>query len=113
MADTVTLLNHMAREGHKVSLTKLQSVKQEIIFFFWVTLRPNNKAISEKRIKAIKDVPRPLTKTLLSFLGMCAYCRTFIPNYAFLEKPLRALTTGKGLRSCDKIERFFFFLHRW
>ncbi len=38
---------------------------------------------------------------------MCAYCRTFIPNYAFLEKPLRALTTGKGLRSCDKIERPF------
>ncbi len=23
--------------------------------------------------------------------------------FAFLEKPLRALTTGKGLRSCDKI----------
>ncbi len=39
---------------------------------------------------------------------MCAYCRTFIPNYAFLEKPLRALTTGKGLRSCDKIERPLF-----
>ncbi len=39
---------------------------------------------------------------------MCAYCRTFIPNYALLEKPLRALTTGKGLRSCDKIERPFF-----
>ncbi len=39
---------------------------------------------------------------------MCAYCRTFIPNYAFLEKPLRALTTGKGLRSCDKIERPFY-----
>ncbi len=38
---------------------------------------------------------------------MCAYCRTYIPNYAHLEKPLRALTTGKGLRSCDKIERPF------
>ncbi len=108
VADTVTLLNHLAREGHKVSLTKLQFVKQEIIFF-WVTLTPNSKAISEKRVKAIKDVPRPLTKKqLLSFLGMCAYCRTFIPNYAFLEKPLRALTTGKGLRSCDKIERPFY-----
>ncbi len=72
------------------------------------TITPNSKAISEKRIKAIKDVPRPITKRqLLSFLGMCAYCRTFIPNYAFLEKPLRALTTGKGLRSCDKIERPF------
>ncbi len=46
---------------------------------------------------------------MLSFLGMCAYCRTFIPNYALLEKPLRALTTGKGLRSCDKIERPFFY----
>ncbi len=72
------------------------------------TITPNSKAISEKRIKAIRDVPRPITKKqLLSFLGMCAYCRTFIPNYAFLEKPLRALTTGKGLRSCDKIERPF------
>ncbi len=33
VADTVTLLNHLAREGHKVSRTKLQVVKQEIIFF--------------------------------------------------------------------------------
>ncbi len=54
VADTVTLLNHLAREGHKVSLTKLQSVKQEIIFFFWVTLTPNSKAISEKRVKKKK-----------------------------------------------------------
>ncbi len=107
VADTVTLLNHLAREGHKVSLTKLQFCEAGNNLF-WVTLTPNNKAISEKRIKAIKDVPRPITKRqLLSFLGMCAYCRTFIPNYAFLEKPLRALTTGKGLRSCDKIERPF------
>ncbi len=33
VADTVTLLNHLAGEGHKVSLTKLQCVKQEITFF--------------------------------------------------------------------------------
>ncbi len=103
-ADTVALLNHLAREGHGVSLTELQFVKQEITFLGH-TITPNSKAISEKRAKAIKDVPRPITKKqLLSFLGMCAYCRTFIPNYAFLEKPLRALTTGKGLRSCDKID---------
>ncbi len=30
VADTVTLLNHLVREGHKVSLTKLQFVRQEI-----------------------------------------------------------------------------------
>ncbi len=35
---------------------------------------------------------------------MCSYCRTFIPNYAIIEQPLRALTIGKGLKSCDKIE---------
>ncbi len=108
VADNVTLLNHLAREGHKVSLTKLQFCAAGNNFF-WVTLTLNSKAISEKRIKAIKDVPKPITKRqLLSFLGMCAYCRTFIPNYAHLEKPLRALTTGKGLRSCDKIERPFY-----
>ncbi len=73
VADTVTLLHHLAREGHKVSLTKLQIVKQEITFLGH-TITPNSKAISEKRIKAIRDVPRPITKKqLLSFLGMCAY----------------------------------------
>lgn len=104
VTDTVTLLKHLAQEGHKVSLTKLQFVKQQITFLGHV-ITPNNKALSEKRVKAIKDVPKPLTKKqMLSFLGMCSYCRTFIPNYAILEQPLRALTTGKGLKSCDKIE---------
>ncbi len=37
VADTVALLNHLAREGHKVSPTKLQFVKQGKNFF-WVTL---------------------------------------------------------------------------
>ncbi len=68
VADTVTLLNHLAREGHKVSLTKLQFCEAGNNFF-WVTLTPNSKAISEKRIKAIKDVPRPLTKTIVIILG--------------------------------------------
>ncbi len=68
VADTVTLLNHLAGEGHKVSLTKLQFVRQEITFLGH-TITPNSKAISEKRIKAIKDVPRPLTKTIVIILG--------------------------------------------
>ncbi len=34
VAETVTLLNHLVREGHKASLTKLQFVQQEIFFFF-------------------------------------------------------------------------------
>ncbi len=33
VADTVTLLNHLAREGHKVSLTKLQFCEAGNNFF--------------------------------------------------------------------------------
>ncbi|XP_058617745.1 uncharacterized protein LOC131531182 isoform X1 [Onychostoma macrolepis] len=104
VADTVTLLQHLAREGHKVSLSKLQFVKQQVTFLGHV-ITPNSKSLSDKRIEGIKNVPKPITKKqMLSFLGMCSYCRTFIPNDAILEQPLRALTTGKGLKSCDKIE---------
>ncbi len=38
VADTVALLNHLAREGHKVSLTKLQCVKQGNNFFLGHTI---------------------------------------------------------------------------
>ncbi|KAI2668497.1 Gag-pol polyprotein [Labeo rohita] len=104
VADTVTLLKHLAEEGHKVSLSKLQFAKQQVIFLGHV-ITPNSKSLSDKRIQGIKDVPKPITrKQMLSFFGMCSYCRTFIPNYAILEQPLRSLTVGKGLKSTDKIE---------
>lgn len=64
VTDTVALLNHLAQEGHKVSLAKLQFVKQEITFLGH-TITPNSKAICEKRVKAIKEVPRPVTKKQL------------------------------------------------
>ncbi len=104
VADTVALLKHLTQEGHKVSLSKLQFVKQQVTFLGHV-ITPNSKSLSDKRLQGIKDVPKPITKKqMLSFLGMCSYCRTFIPNYAIFEQPLRALTIGKGLKSCDKIE---------
>ncbi len=92
------------REVVTIGLSKLQFVKQQVTFLGHV-ITPNSKSLSEKRVQGIKDVPKPITKKqMLSFLGMCSYCRTFIPNYAILEQPLRALTIGKGLKSCDKIE---------
>ncbi len=109
--DTVTLLQHFSTFSfslqlsfsHKVSLSKLQFVRQQVTFLGHV-ITPNSKSLSDKRIQGIKDVPKPITKKQMSFLGMCSYYGTFIPNYATLEQPLRALTVGKGLRSCDKIE---------
>lgn len=39
----------------------------------------------------------------MSFLGMCSFCRTFIPNYVNEESPLSALAHGKGLQPHDKL----------
>lgn len=51
--DTVTLLKHLAKEGHKVSLTKLQFVKQKVTFLGHV-ITPHSKSLSEKRVSGIK-----------------------------------------------------------
>lgn len=37
----------------------------------------------------------------MSFLGMCSYCRVFIPNYAQLVQPLAELIHGKNLTAHD------------
>ncbi|MGL4646348.1 MAG: RNase H-like domain-containing protein, partial [Cetobacterium sp.] len=58
------------------------------------------KTIEQNRVAAIGNIPKPNTKKqLMSFLGMCSYCRTFIPNYAVLEAPLCAVAHGKGLQA--------------
>ncbi len=83
---------------------KRQFAKQQVTLLGHV-ITPNSKSLSEKRVQAIRYVPKPITKKqMFSFLGMCSYCRSFIPNYAILEQPLRALTIGKGLKSTDKID---------
>lgn len=64
----------------------------------------DGKSLSEKRKEAIQKIPKPVTKKqLMSFLGMCSYCRTFIPNYAIEESPLSTLAHGKGLQPHDKL----------
>lgn len=69
MKDTVTLLKDLAKEGHKVSLTKLQFVKQKVTFLGHV-ITPHSKSLSEKRESGIKNVPKPLTKkTNVVFFG--------------------------------------------
>lgn len=57
----MTLLKHLEQGGHKVSLSNQQFVKQEVTFLGHV-IKPNSKALSEKRVRAIKEVPKPVTK---------------------------------------------------
>ncbi|XP_055358758.1 uncharacterized protein LOC129603085 isoform X1 [Betta splendens] len=90
-ADTIKLLKHLHAAGHKASLSKLQFVQTEVTFLGHI-ITAEGKSTSPKRAEAIQNLPKPCTyKQLMSFLGMCSYCRNFIPNSAVLEAPLRAL----------------------
>ncbi|XP_062421340.1 uncharacterized protein LOC119202433 isoform X3 [Pungitius pungitius] len=101
--DTLKLLKHLAKEGHKASLSKLQFVSQNVRFLGH-DISGEGKTLSPKRIAAIVSIPKPNTKKqMMSFLGMCSYCRSFIPNYSQMEQPLSNLIHGKNLTAHDKI----------
>ena len=95
-ADTAALLHHLAKEGHKASLKKLQFCQTTVTFLGHV-LSASSKAIASSRSEAAAQIPKPVTKKqMLSFLGLVGYCRAFIPNYSGREKPLRDIVPGTG-----------------
>ncbi|XP_060786601.1 uncharacterized protein LOC132892291 [Neoarius graeffei] len=101
--DTITLLRHLAKEGHKASLTKLQFAKQKV-HFLGHDITGEGKTLSADRVSAIQKIPKPITvKQVLSFLGMCSYCRAFIPNYSILESPVRELVHGSSLTASSPV----------
>lgn len=84
-------------------MSKLQYVQREVTFLGHIITK-DGKSLSKKRVEAIQKIPKPQTKKqLLLFLGTCSYCRTFIPNYAIEEAPLRALAHTLGLRPHDRL----------
>lgn len=86
--NTVTLLTHLAKEGHTISRTKMQYA-QQIVTFLGHKISRDGKELSDKHIFAIQRTPQPTTvKELLSFIGLCSYCRTFVPNFSKVVKPL-------------------------
>ncbi|KAK2920516.1 hypothetical protein Q8A73_000001, partial [Channa argus] len=63
------------------------------------------KTLSPKRILAIQNIPKPVTKKqMMSFLGMTSFCRQWIPNYSLREASLSAMVHGKQLSARDKIK---------
>lgn len=101
--DTIALLKHLHAEGHKASLTKLQFVQTEVRFLGHI-ISAEGKALADDRVQAIQNIPKPLNKKqLMSFLGICSYCRHFIPNYSLFEAPLRELIQGKNMKPSDRL----------
>uniref|UniRef100_A0A8P4FYC4 ribonuclease H n=1 Tax=Dicentrarchus labrax TaxID=13489 RepID=A0A8P4FYC4_DICLA len=101
--NTIALLTFLANSGHKASLSKLQFVQTKVAYLGHV-ITAEGKSLSPKRIAAIQNVPRPVTKKhVLSFLGMTSYCRQWIPNYSEREAPLSATVHGKKLTAHGKI----------
>lgn len=90
--DAITLLQHLATEGHKVSQSKMLYVQTEVTFMGH-RISKDGKALSDKHIQAFQQPSRPVkVKELLSFIGLCSYCRAFVPNFSERVKPLNALS---------------------
>ncbi|XP_071337791.1 protein NYNRIN-like [Trachinotus anak] len=100
---TLALLTHLAEQGHKASLSKLQFVATEVTFLGHV-ISAKGKSLSSKRIEAIQKIPKPVTKKqVMSFLGMTGYCRQWVTHNAEIEAPLAAIAHGKGLKASDPV----------
>ena len=92
LQDSVALLKHLATGGHKASLTKLQFCQPAVNYLGFV-LKDGCRYLSPERVKAIRDIKRPQTKTeLLSFLGLVNYCRAWLADYATYDSVLRKAT---------------------
>ncbi len=93
--DTLSLLKQLAAESNKTSLSKLQFVQQQVTFLGHV-ITAENKFLSSKHAEVIENIPKLITKNyVMSFLGMCFNCRSFIPNSLVLEAPLSVTAHGK------------------
>lgn len=101
--NTLTVLKHLHREGHKVSKKKLQLVKQEVVYLGHY-LSKNGKRLLETRKQAIQEAPKPVTKQqMMSFLGLCNFCRTWIADFSVVTQPLLEIIHGQQMALREKI----------
>uniref|UniRef100_A0A669AYP5 Gypsy retrotransposon integrase-like protein 1 n=1 Tax=Oreochromis niloticus TaxID=8128 RepID=A0A669AYP5_ORENI len=102
--NTMAVLRHLAEQGHKVSLNKLQLWRPEVTYLGH-TLSGAGKKLLNKRKEAIQNAPQPQTKQqMMSFLGLCNFCRAWIPDFSVWVQPLQNLIYGKDLALKDKIQ---------
>ena len=88
----IQVLDRIREKGLTLNKRKCEYNKDSIEFYGFIFGKDGISA-DEKKIDAIKKMPRPTTpKEVRSFLGMTNYIARFIPQYADITKPLRDLT---------------------
>lgn len=103
-ADSIALLQYLAKTGNKVKKQKLQWVKPKVNYLGH-TLTAEGKLIQTQRKEAILNAPKPKTKQqVMSFLGLCNYCRAWIPCYAEKTQPMQDLIYGRTMALADNVE---------
>uniref|UniRef100_A0A8C5Q9R4 ribonuclease H n=1 Tax=Leptobrachium leishanense TaxID=445787 RepID=A0A8C5Q9R4_9ANUR len=94
--DTSALLVHLPKDGHKVSLSKLQYCQPKVTYLGF-TLCPGERHVSTSRIEALSQLAQPTSKTdMMSFLGMVNFCRHWIPDCSYYDNILRKATRQRA-----------------
>ena len=86
------VIRRLAERGCTINAKKSEFGKSDLIFF-GMRISGEGVSLNEEKVKALKEAEKPKTaKGIKSFLGLAAYCSSYIPRFAELAKPLRALT---------------------
>lgn len=101
--DMLALLQFLYETGNKVSKNKLQLWKGEVKYLGHV-LTETGRVIDQVRKQTIKSAHKPQTKKqMMSFLGLCNYCRLWVPGYSQKVQPLQDLVHGTPKAMNDKL----------
>ncbi|XP_040203611.1 uncharacterized protein LOC120935625 [Rana temporaria] len=93
---TISLLNHLAEEGCRVSPAKLQYNMDRVVFLGHC-ISQGRKHLTQDRKKAILNSKMPQNaKQLRGFLGLVGYCRQWIPEMSNVCKPLYDSVNTQG-----------------
>ncbi|XP_069089270.1 cytochrome P450 2D14-like [Pleurodeles waltl] len=94
--DTIALLNHLGKNGHKVSPKKLQYCQKEVKYLGHL-IEKGSRKISKESVTALLQMNPPTTRRdVRMFLGMVGYCPQWILNFSVISKPLVKLTVQDG-----------------
>ncbi|KAJ0019115.1 hypothetical protein NQD34_006684 [Periophthalmus magnuspinnatus] len=95
---TVLILQCIGKNGLKASRKKLQCFRKRVEFLGRV-ITGQGSQMSPKHQQDILQHPKPVTvKHMLTFLGLCGYSRSFVPDYSLTTQSLRAMIRQQGMR---------------